>query len=99
VIDPVGQRPRARLDLLEQFVYLGERSSVEVAERYFAAVDETCVLLVSHPHSGAPYDSGIDKLAGLRRMPVKGFEKYLLFYTPPHWRHRCRSSPARGRRY
>jgi len=51
-----------------------------VAERYFAAVDETCALLVLHPQSGAPYNSGIDKLAGLRRVPIKGFEKYLLFY-------------------
>ena len=82
MIYPVSQRPRARLDLLEQFVYLGERSSVEVAERYFAAVEETCVQLITHPQSGASYESGIDKLAGLRRVPVKGFEKYLLFYIP-----------------
>jgi plasmid stabilization system protein ParE len=47
VIHPVSQRPRTRLDLLEQFVYLGERSRVEVAERYFAAVEETCVQLVT----------------------------------------------------
>ncbi len=40
MIHPVSQRPRARLDLLEQFVYLGEQASVKVAERYFAAVEE-----------------------------------------------------------
>ena len=82
MIDRVSQRPRARLDLLEQFVYLGEQASVEVAERYFAAVEETCVLLVTQPQSGAPYHSGIERLAGLRRVPVKGFEKYMLFYMP-----------------
>jgi toxin ParE1/3/4 len=82
MIDPVTQRPRARLDLLEQFVYLGEQASAEAAERYFAAVEETCSLLVQHPQSGAHYDSGIDRLAGLRRVPVKGFGKYLLFYMP-----------------
>ena len=32
---PVTQRPRARLDLLEQFVYFGEHADVELAERYF----------------------------------------------------------------
>lgn len=82
MIEPVTQRPRARLDLLEQFVYLGEEASVEVAERYFAAVEETCARLVTHPKSGAPYDSGIERLAGLRRVSVKGFKNYLLFYLP-----------------
>jgi len=38
----IPQRPRARLDLLEQFVYLGEKASVQLAERYLAAVEETC---------------------------------------------------------
>ena len=67
---------------MEQFVYLGEQAGVGVAERYFAAVEETCALLVAQPQSGAPYDSGIDRLAGLRRTPVRGFENYLLFYIP-----------------
>ena len=58
------------------------QASVEVAERYFAAVKETWALLITQPQSGAPYNSGIERLAGLRRAPVKGFERYLLFYTP-----------------
>jgi hypothetical protein len=49
MISPVTQRPRARLDLLEQFVYFGEQANVELAERYFASVDETCLQLVKHP--------------------------------------------------
>ncbi len=28
-------RPRARLDLLEQFLYLVDQATAEVAERYF----------------------------------------------------------------
>jgi plasmid stabilization system protein ParE len=32
---PFAFRPRARLDLLEQFLYLAEQATVEVAERYF----------------------------------------------------------------
>jgi toxin ParE1/3/4 len=82
VIEPVTHRPRARLDLLDQFVYLAEQASVEVAERYFAAVGETCALLVTQPQSGAPYESGIKRLAGLRRVRVNGFGNYLLFYIP-----------------
>ena|ERR1700682_2389311 len=82
MIDRVTQRPRARLDLLEQFVYLGEQSSVEMAERYLAAIEETCALLVTQPRSGTPYDSGIARLAELRRIPVNGFGRHLLFYIP-----------------
>jgi len=78
----VQQRPRARLDLIEQFVYFGERDGVELAERYFVAVEETCRRLAEHPRSGTSYDSGIAKLKGLRRFPVKGFENYLVFYFP-----------------
>jgi toxin ParE1/3/4 len=82
VIHTVTQRPRARLDLLEQFVYFGEQSDVELAERYFAAVDATCLLLVKHPQMGRLCDSGIARLDGLRRSPVNGFAKYLIFYIP-----------------
>ena len=52
--EPVTQRPRARLDLLEQFVYLGEQAGVGVAERYFAAVEETCALLAWISHRQNP---------------------------------------------
>jgi toxin ParE1/3/4 len=82
MISPVTQRPRARLDLLEQFVYLSEQANVELGERYFAAVDETCRQLVKNPKMGALYDSGIARLVGMRRFPVNGFEKYLVFYLP-----------------
>ena len=78
----VTQRPRARIDLLEQFVYFGEAESVELAERFFTAVNETCALLAKQPRIGVPYDSGISELLGLRRIPVKGFENYLIFYLP-----------------
>lgn len=82
MISPVTLRPRARLDLLEQFVYFGEQNGVELAERYLAAIDATCRLLADHPKSGVGYDSGIVRLKGLRRFPVKGFEDYLVFYLP-----------------
>ena len=82
MIQAVTLRPRARIDLLEQFVYLGEEASVDLAERYFAAVDETCALLLKHPLTGASYDSGVSDLEGMRRLPVKGFENYLIFYRP-----------------
>lgn len=78
----VTQRPRARLDLLEQFVYFGEQASVDVGERYFEAFDKTCAMLLHQPQAGMLYDAGVSRLARLRRFPVKGFENYLIFYIP-----------------
>ena len=77
-------QPRARLDLLEQFTYLSEQGSLEVAERYIAVVHKTCNGLLIHPRQGAVYDSGIKRLQGMRRLPVSGFKKYLIFYIPQH---------------
>lgn len=78
----VTHRSQARLDLLEQFVYLGEHASVEIAERYYAAVDETCALLVKQPNSGIKHDSSIKRLESMRRFPVRSFDSYLIFYLP-----------------
>ena len=72
MIPSVTLRPRARLDLLEQFVYFAEHAGVDLAERYLAAVDKTCLQLVKHPRSGKLYDSEIARLAALRRFPVGG---------------------------
>jgi toxin ParE1/3/4 len=82
MIPAVTQRPRARLDLLEQFVYFGEQASVELAERYLDAVGHTCLQLVKHPFSGTLYDSGISRLEGMRRFPVSRFDNWLIFYLP-----------------
>jgi toxin ParE1/3/4 len=79
---PFAFRPRARLDLLDQFLHLAEQATVEVAKRYFAAVDQTCARLAKQPHSGSPYDPGVARLEGMRRAPVSGFTAYLLFYMP-----------------
>jgi toxin ParE1/3/4 len=78
----IGFRPRARLDLMEQFSCLADRATPEMAERYLTAVDRTCARLSNHPLSGTPYDSGMARLEGMRRVPVSGFTAYLLFYVP-----------------
>ena len=84
--NPITQRPRARLDLLEQFVYLGEQAGVKSGRVLFCGgqgnVCPACQASSELPRSGALYDSGIERLAGLRRVPVKGFDNYLLFYLP-----------------
>ena len=82
MIPRVTHRPRARFDLLEQFVYFSEEANVALAERYYAAVDQTCAILVNQPHAGVLYDSGVAQLEGMRRFPVHGFENYSIFYLP-----------------
>ena len=49
MIPAVTQRPRARLDLLEQFVYFGEQASVELAERYFGGSLSNWWTVCGHP--------------------------------------------------
>jgi toxin ParE1/3/4 len=80
MISPVTHRPQARVDLLEQFVWFGERSGVDLAERYFAAVEATCQRLASFPHSGTPYEAVRADLIGLRKSTISGFEDFLIFY-------------------
>ena len=57
MIPRITQRPRARFDLLEQYVHFSEEANVALAERYYAAVDQTCSMLVNQPHAGVLYDS------------------------------------------
>jgi toxin ParE1/3/4 len=78
----ITQRPRARIDLLEQFVYFGEQAGVELAERFFTAVEQTCEQLVRNPLMGPTCYSGVPSLHGLRRFPVAQFEQFLIFYLP-----------------
>ncbi len=78
----VSYRPSARLDLLEQFVYFAEEATLELAERYVAAVEATCLQLQTHPRLGTAYFSRATRLRELRRIPVQGFGQYLIFYLP-----------------
>ena len=57
MIQRVGQRPRAELDLLKQFVYFAEEGDLDLAERFLAAVDATCLQLADYPRLGVLYDS------------------------------------------
>jgi toxin ParE1/3/4 len=72
-------RPRAHLDLLEQFNYLAENATLEVAKRYLAAVESTCARIAARPLTGVRYRP---HSSDTRRAPVRGFEHYLIFYVP-----------------
>jgi plasmid stabilization system protein ParE len=91
MISPVTQRPRARLDLLEQFVYFGEQAGVDLAERYFAAVEATCLQLVDQPQLGVFYDScekiGTDKALAAKLPAFSGKPR---LHNRLVVRHNCR---------
>ncbi len=78
----VVRRPRARRDLLEHFIYIGENASVEDAERFLRAAEAAFEQLAKRPEMGARRDYHKPDLTGLRMWPIGGFEKYLVFYRP-----------------
>lgn len=77
----VRKHEAARRDLVAQWVWYAENASVEVADRFLAAVESTLSILTEQPESGREIQHGNDRLKGIRRFPVSGgFEATLLFY-------------------
>jgi toxin ParE1/3/4 len=70
---------RARASVLESFEYIDERSP-RAAERFLDAVEATYELIHTHPGIGGAYQTDNPALDGLRRLTVKRFAKYLVFY-------------------
>ena len=77
------KREAAKRDLVAQWVWYAENASIEVADRFLRAVDDTLKLLSLQPESGREILFRKPELQGMRRFPVSdGFEKILLFYFP-----------------
>lgn len=67
--------------MVAQWVWYAENASVEVADRFLAAVESTLSILAEQPESGPAIQHFNDRLKGIRRFPVSGgFEAILLFY-------------------
>src|SRR5262249_50004800 len=75
-------RVAAERDLVEQFLYLAENASVEVARRFFAAADETFEKLSEMPMMGTLQHFSKRKYARIRKWRVRGFEKHDIYYRP-----------------
>jgi toxin ParE1/3/4 len=71
----------ARLDLLQHYVYIGERN-LDAAKRFLTAAHEACRMLARMPGMGALREFKNPATAGLRSWPIKGFENFLIFYLP-----------------
>ena len=72
----VHKRARAKCDLVEQYVFLGEHAGIETAERFLANAGESFADLSRNPALGVPLSLRSPKLAGLRKWRVSGFERF-----------------------
>lgn len=80
----VLRHPRTRENLLEEYLFIAVGSphaSEAAAERFLDAVEAAVTRLASMPALGREW-TGSEVLEGLRVFPVKGFENWLIFYTP-----------------
>lgn len=80
MIARIAFRPRADHDIDDIAAYLFEESP-EAAIRFYDAVDATVSGLRQWPSSGRTWDWTGPGQQPLRAFRVKGFTKYLLFYT------------------
>ena len=69
----------AEIDQIARFL---AQSSLNVALRFYEAIDETTKLLAWMPRLGKQRIARDPALAELRSWSVKGFGDYLIFYLP-----------------
>jgi toxin ParE1/3/4 len=67
-------------DILEAVSYFAGANSLDAAERFPRAVEETLEFLAENPGAGSPKRFRRKALAGLRTWPVRGFPNHLIFY-------------------
>ena len=70
---------KARTDIVELATYIG-RDSVDAANRFLDATDETFAMLAQQPFLGAEYPGRKPRLDGIRVFRVKKFPNHLAFY-------------------
>ena len=71
--------PRASQDLDENCAYIAQ-NNLDAALRFFDAARQTFARLAQMSGMGRLYPVQNPRLEGLRRLPVRGFENYLIFY-------------------
>ena len=72
-------RARVLQDLTDHAVYLAT-DDAQVAERFLDAFETTLERLEQMPYIGVAVPLDNPALFGLRRWPIKGFEKYVILY-------------------
>jgi toxin ParE1/3/4 len=77
----VNKHERAKRDLEEIFVFIGERD-LDTGLDFLFAAEQTFELLAKMPLIGSPRRFRSSRLRNLRQFPVKSYEDYLIFYRP-----------------
>jgi len=77
----ITKTPQARRDLLELADFIAQ-DSLDAAERFLDAAEETFNLLAKMPEMGTPCGFQSTEAAGLRVWSIAGFENHLIFYRP-----------------
>lgn len=75
----INIHPQAREDLLEISDYLSERN-FDAMLRFIETVNDTMNDIAEMPGRGFRREYNNPRVAGLRVLPVPGFEKYLVYY-------------------
>jgi toxin ParE1/3/4 len=76
------KRVAATRDVTDHFVFLAENASVDVARRFLQAAHSTFQELAEMPEIGVTRVFRNPRFANVRKWPIKGFERYLIFYRP-----------------
>jgi plasmid stabilization system protein ParE len=74
-----GKRPRFLLDLAEELAWLKDKTGADVAERWYNALLATIQFIRKNPHVGREREDLTP--AGIRSWRVRGFPRWLIFYT------------------
>jgi toxin ParE1/3/4 len=71
----------AAADINEQADWYEEKSDQMLAERWSKAVTSAVLRILKNPQSGAPCRFSPTELHAIRRVPISGFPKHLIFYS------------------
>ena len=71
----------ASVDIIEQADWYEEKSDWKLAERWSKAVTSAVLRILKNPHSGTLCRFRPTELHGIRRLPISGFPRHLVFYS------------------
>jgi plasmid stabilization system protein ParE len=67
-------------EIVDQADYYVRESGDDLAARWDRAVEETVLSLLTMPHRGSPCVLIAPRLKGMRRISVRGFDAFSVFY-------------------
>jgi toxin ParE1/3/4 len=67
-------------DILEQSDWYERQEDRRLSQHWESAVSSAVLRIAKNPRSGAPCEFKAEELRHLRRTPVAGFPKHLIFY-------------------